>query len=54
MIILGDRLKHLQTGEIGTYVEHVNEGRGYMVRLDSGRIIACDYDEFEKVEPDDE
>lgn len=50
MIRTGDTLVYIPTGEKGIYLEHVNEGEGRIVRLDSGKVVAGRYDEFEKVD----
>jgi len=52
-IKLYDTLRHIKTGRIGIYVEHVNCGEGYMISTDDGkipRILAGEYNDFEILE----
>jgi len=52
-IELYDTLRHIKTGRIGVYVEHVNCGEGYMISTDDGkipRILAGEYNDFELLE----
>ena len=48
IIFTGDFLVYLPTNEKGIYVEHLNEGEGRMVQLESGKIVCGSYDEFKK------
>ena len=49
IIQLGDKLRHKPTNKVGTYREHLNVGKGYMVKPDDGsRVIVDKYENFEK------
>ena len=48
-IKIGDKILHKPSGKVGTYVEHLNEGDGYMMLPDDGGHIICGkYEDFQK------
>ena len=49
-IKLGDTILHKPSGKTGRYIEHANEGEGYMMLTDDGKVIFGKYEDFELVE----